>query len=265
MAGFGLGNFTSFYPGDNPNLNNKTDPKHTWIPTNTWILNAVEQGLLEKPIFSVNLGNRTENAANLSVSGFLALGGAPLDGLPYTGVWAHSSVAPETYAPWGLKNKYTHWNVRPDGFLIDQTFVPWKPGNFTDSGNEIFTILDTETPLSYITNDTVQVIAKAMQPPAFWSVPDVAYIAMCNATVPKVSIRINGTDLPIGKRELIPGGPLYQAVNSTTLCLLGWQPPYPTSDGSGAPYLLGATFYRNVLAVHDVENLRMSYASLKWD
>lgn len=265
ISGWGLGNYTSFYPGDDPKLNNKTDPNHTWIPTNTWILNAVEQGLLEKPIFAVNIGNRTENAANLTASGFVALGGVPLEGLPYTGVWAHSSITPETYEPWGLKNKYTHWNVKPDGFLIDKTFVPWKPGNFAIGGNEIFTIIDTGAAWSYITNDTAQVIANAMNPPATWSVPDGAYVAMCNATVPEVSVRINGTDLPISKRDVLLDGYLGQANNSTTLCWLGLQPAFQNPSGGAAPYILGATFHRNVLVVHDVGNLRLSFASLKWN
>ncbi|EMD62740.1 hypothetical protein COCSADRAFT_94461, partial [Bipolaris sorokiniana ND90Pr] len=264
IIGWGLGNYTAYYPGDNPDLDNKTDPNHSWIPTKTWILNAVDQGLLEKPIFSVNLGNRTENAANLSVSGFVAVGGAPLDGLPFTGVWAQSKVSTTTYAPWGVKNKYTHWNVRPDGFTINQTFVPWVPGVFADSGQEIFTLTDTGTPWSYVTDETAKAIAEAIQPPAYYSVYDSAYVANCNATAPHVSIRINGTDLPINKRDVLLDGWLGQANDSTTLCWLGFQPALQPKVGGTAPYLLGNTFLRNVLAVHDVGNFRMLFASLKW-
>jgi hypothetical protein len=264
MTGWGLGNFTHIYPGDDPSGDNRTDPNHTWIPTNTWIMNAVEQGLLEKPIFSLNLGNRTEKAKNLTTAGFVALGGVPLEGLPYTGVWAESKVIPETVLSWGMKDKYSHWNVRPDGFLVGQTFVPWSPGNFAQGGNEVFTVIDSGTPWSYITNETVQVIAKAIEPPATWSAPDSAYVAMCNATVPHVSIRINGTDLPLSRREIILDGWLGQANDSPTLCWLGFQPLFKPKDGPSAPYILGATFLRNVLAVHDLGNFRMAFASLKW-
>ncbi|EUC43041.1 hypothetical protein COCMIDRAFT_28414 [Bipolaris oryzae ATCC 44560] len=256
-------NMTSGIIGNDSSLDNKTDPNHTWIPTKTWLQNAVDQGLLERPIFSVNLGNRTENAANLSVSGFVAVGGAPLDGLPFTGVWAQSKVRPTTYAPWGVKNKYTHWNVRPDGFRVNQTFIPWVPGVFVD-GEEIFTITDTGTPWSYITDETAKAIAEAIQPPAYYSMYDSAYVANCNATVPEVSLRINGTDLPISKRDILLDGWLGQANDSTVLCWLGFQPSLQPKAGGTAPFLLGATFLRNVLAVHDVGNFRMLFASLKW-
>ncbi|EUC33610.1 hypothetical protein COCCADRAFT_95561 [Bipolaris zeicola 26-R-13] len=263
IIGWGLGNYTAYYPGDNSDLDNKTDPNHTWIATKTWIQNAVEQGLVEKPIFSVNLGNRTENAANLSTSGFVAVGGAPLDGLPFTGVWAQSKVSTTTFAPWSVKNKYTHWNTRPDGFTINQTFVPWVPGVFADGG-EIFTILDTGTPWSYVPDDAAKAIAEAIQPPAYYSVYDSSYIANCNATVPHVSLRINGTDLPINKRDVLLDGWLGHANGSTVLCWLGFQPALQPKVGGTAPFLLGNTFLRNVLAVHDLGNLRMLFASLKW-
>lgn len=264
MTGWGLGNYTAIYPGVDQKLNNKTDPQHTWIASNTWILNAVEQGLIEKPIFSVNLGNRTTNPANLTVSGFVALGGVPLEGLPFTGIWANFSISPETYAPWGVNNEYTHWNIKPDGFLIDETFVPWKPGTFEGVGGEMFTIIDTGTTWSYITNETVQTIARFMQPPAVWSPPDSAWINLCNATVPQVNIRINGTDLPISKRDVLLDGFQGQVNDTTTLCWLGYQPSNVSAAGGSSPYLLGDTFLRNVLAVHDVGNLRMALASLEW-
>ncbi|EOA88548.1 uncharacterized protein SETTUDRAFT_27350 [Exserohilum turcica Et28A] len=264
IMGWGLGNYTSYYSGNDPSLDDATDPKHTWIPTNTWIQNAVKEGLLEKPIFSVNLGNRTENAANLSISGFVAVGGAPLKGLPYTGVWANSAVHTETYQGWGLKNKYSHWNVRPDGFQIGENFIEWSPGTFANTDDEVFTVIDTGAAWTYVTNETAVAIANSLQPPATWSPYDTAYIALCNATVPKISIRINGTNLPINKRDILMDGWAGQANTSTTLCWLGYQPVLQPKRGGSAPYILGDTFLRNVLAVFDVGNLRMAFASLDW-
>lgn len=235
-----------------------------------WLETAFEQGLVAKPIFSVVLGKRGKTYPDLSVTGFLTIGGAPSSSsLPLTGVYATTPILKETFAHFQLENEYVHYVIRPDGFVVNGKLIAWAPGTSagTHYGNsqERFTILDTGTTYTRLPKALVETVAAAFSPPAFFSQDDGLWEVSCNAKIPHVAIRINGTDLPFAPSDVLVDGTLGVVDAQKQICIMGFQEPPTPPWGGDLPYILGANFYRNVLAVHDIGNKVMTFGALKWE
>jgi hypothetical protein len=235
-----------------------------------WLETAFEQGLVAKPIFSVVLGKRGKTDPDLSAVGFLTIGGAPSSSsLPLTGVYATTPILKETFDHFQLENEYVHYVLRPDGFTVNGEFVAWAPGNsigthYGDS-QERFTIVDTGTAFSRLPKSLVDTIAAAFSPPAFFSQDTGQWEVSCNATTPHVAIRINGTDLPFALSDVLVDGTLGVVDSQKQICVMGFQEPPTPPWGGELPYILGANFLRNVLAIHDIGNKVMTFGALKWE
>jgi hypothetical protein len=225
--------------------------------------------LVPKPIFSVVLGKRGKNDPDLSATGFLTIGGAPpSSSLPLTGVYATTPIHKETFDHYQLENEFVHYAIRPDGFVVNGNSISWAPGtsagtHYGDS-QERFTILDTGTAYTYLPKALVDTIAAAFTPPAFFSDEDGIWEVSCNAKTPSVAIRINGTEFPFASSDVLIDGTLGVVDAEKNICVMGFQEPFTPPWGGDLPYILGANFYRNVLAVHDIGKKVMTFGALKW-
>jgi hypothetical protein len=265
-VGWGLGATTAIYEGADPSQ----DGGKKAISVKPWVQTAFEEGLIAKPIFSVVLGKRGRNDSDLSATGFLTIGGAPSSSsLPLTGVYATTPVLKETFDHYQLENEYVHYAIRPDGFVVNGKFIAWAPGtsagtHYGDS-QERFTILDTGTTFTTLPTALLNTIAAAFSPPAFFSQDDGSWEVSCNATVPSVAIRINGTNLPFASTDVLVDGDLGTVDAQKQICMMGFQEPPTPPWGGDLPYILGANFYRNLLAVHDIVNKVMTFGALEWE
>jgi hypothetical protein len=226
--------------------------------------------LVAKPIFSVVLGKSGRNDPDLSVTGFLTIGGAPSSSsLPLTGAYATTPIHKETFDHFQLDNEYVHYAIRPDGFVVNGKFIAWAPGNsagthYGDS-QERFTILDTGTTFTTLPTALVDTVAAAFSPPAFFNQDDGLWEVSCNAKTPSVAIRINGTDLPFASSNVLIDGTLGVIDQQKQICTMGFQEPPTPPWGGDLPFILGANFYRNVLVVHDIGNKVITFGALKWE
>ena len=92
-------------------------------------------------------------------------------------------------------------------------------------------------------------------PPAAWYPHGGGIFANCNATTPKVGMRLGDKTFYFSPADLLRQND--RDLETGTKCLLGIQDPYV------GPYILGITFLSNVVAVFDVGNQEMRFAQRK--
>ena len=92
-------------------------------------------------------------------------------------------------------------------------------------------------------------------PPAAWYGAGGAVFAPCNATTPKVGLRIGDQTHYFSHEDLLRQSDRDRETG--TLCVVGIQDPYV------GPYVLGISFLSNVVAVFDVGAKEMRFASRK--
>ena len=74
----------------------------------------------------------------------------------------------------------------------------------------------------------------------------------CDAAAPRLGVRVGGASLPINPRDLL----FRDFVDPLSgLCMTG------VASGGAGPFILGAVFLQNVLAVFDVGNAEMRFLS----
>ncbi|MGI4850515.1 MAG: pepsin-like aspartyl protease [Janthinobacterium lividum] len=78
------------------------------------------------------------------------------------------------------------------------------------------------------------------------------FIISCDATAPTIGIQINGTVFTIDPVDMILYG-------DGEVCITGVQDG--GAEGSGALYILGDVFLKNVVAVYDLGAEEMSFAA----
>ncbi|TVY32137.1 putative aspartic-type endopeptidase, partial [Lachnellula occidentalis] len=118
-------------------------------------------------------------------------------------------------------------------------------------GSAIEYIIDSGTTLNYIPTSAAAAINAAFVPPAKYSAAGGAYIVACNATVPAVSVVIEGTAFPIHALDMV-------LRNSDGTCVSAW------NDGGASSsrdlYILGEAFMKNVVSLFDVGAASMQFA-----
>ena len=92
-------------------------------------------------------------------------------------------------------------------------------------------------------------------PPAEWYGRGGGIFAPCNATTPRVGMRIGDNTYYFTPSDLLRQNDRDRETG--TRCLVGIQDPYV------GPYILGLTFLSNVVAVFDIGNQEMRFASRK--
>lgn len=90
-------------------------------------------------------------------------------------------------------------------------------------------------------------------PPAAWLGSGGASYAPCNATVPQVGVRFGTQTYFFSPKDLLNQN--IRDVETGKLCRVGLY------DAEVGPYILGMTFLNNVVAVFDIGNNEMRFAS----
>lgn len=90
-------------------------------------------------------------------------------------------------------------------------------------------------------------------PPALFSYMAGGFLTTCDAVAPRVAVVIGGTPFYLNPEDLI-----FRSVpveSTADLCMTAF------GDGSSGPFVLGDAFLKNVLAVFDVGESVMQFAS----
>lgn len=79
-----------------------------------------------------------------------------------------------------------------------------------------------------------------------------SYFTSCNAVPPRVAVVIDDTELWLNPEDLMLGN-MRNPLNGMCMTAI--------SSGGSGPYILGDVFLQNVLAVFDVDDAVMQFAS----
>lgn len=268
LMGWSFPTLTSAYPGTDPSKDNR---KITGVKNyNPFIFNAIEQAGVN-PMFGYAFSKRTESQDG-QVGGQLAIGGVPNVA---HGAWTSTPIkimALSPKAPPEASQKYTFYTVIPDGFAIakppndskrntdaaDQGYFDYSDAATSAAmpayPNSEPMIVDSGTTVSYLPRDIAMKYASMTKPAARWNKEGHLYQVPCNAWVPNLSVRIAGQDLWYNREDLLLTGELGQDPYDKSYCNLGVQP------APGPPFVLGGTFLRAVVTVHDLGQHKIWFA-----
>lgn len=217
-------------------------------PYYPFFFNAANQGLVS-PVFSLALGS---NAAGESISaGRLVLGGIPSD-IQLLSPWATVPLAtvqfPATPSP---GKNFSYYTIIPDDFVVNNRPL-YSSSSSTAARTPI--ILDSGTTLIYLPSSIVRVINQAFSPPSQYVPSSGMWENDCDARPPSFAVRIGGRDFFLKGSDLL----LPQNVGvdpQTGGCICGVQ------EGDDGTNILGDAFLRNVVAVFDLGEARISLAA----
>jgi len=199
-------------------------------------LNAVAQGLVPQPIFTVYLETLTANESTTvdpaPAGGIFTFGGLDATNCGDVVGWADLSTA-------------SFWQFPYDSINVGSKSV-------TIGGYDV--ISDSGTSLLLGDTDIVKAVGKAVGK-AKWVAAWGVFTVACDATYSPVTFVINGSsynltstvlnvDIGLGKNK----------------CLFGAIPVDGLSDNMGIDWILGDPFIRQYCAVHDVFNQRIGFA-----
>ncbi|KAJ4414927.1 hypothetical protein N0V82_007639 [Gnomoniopsis sp. IMI 355080] len=198
--------------------------------------NMVAQGLVNN-YFSIAI---SRNAPD----GVLGLGGVPehLAGVDFSTLAMTDIIIANLVDDDSTSSDYSFYTIIPDGWLF---------GTSTDD-RKVPYIIDTGTTLTYLPQELSDAINNAFEPPAIYDFMFGSYFTSCDAVPPRVAVVIDDTQLWLNPEDLM----LNQLRNPLTgLCMT------TISSGGSGPYILGDVFLQNVLAVFDVDDGVMQFAS----
>ncbi|KAK0629418.1 aspartic peptidase domain-containing protein [Bombardia bombarda] len=115
-------------------------------------------------------------------------------------------------------------------------------------------LIDVGATLSVLPKELVMALYESFDPPAKYMSSRGLFYALCNATVPEFGVQIGTSIFYFAPEDL-----LRQNARDPTneYCRIG------VTDSYFGPYVLGVTFLSNVVAVFDVGNNEMRFASRK--
>ncbi|EED14968.1 aspartic-type endopeptidase, putative [Talaromyces stipitatus ATCC 10500] len=172
-------------------------------------------------------------------AGYLTLGGLP----PIDFDETFTSTPILITSIQGYPKAYDFYTVEVDSINLN--------GKALSGGSGAMYIVDSGTTLNYYPTSMANEINAAFSPPATYSADEGAYVVSCNATAPKHSITIGGTEFIINPLDMI-----LNVGNNT--CISGI-----IDGGSNASedlYILGDVFQKNVVSVFDVGAVEMRFA-----
>ena len=193
------------------------------------------------PIFSLAIERDLEGA-----SGYLALGGVP----PISFVQDFTSTPILVTKIAGYPSAYDFYTININDVVLDNVSLP------SSGGKEIQYIVDSGTTLNYYPTDIANAVNAKYVPPAVYSEDDEAYIVDCNAKAPGMGVTISGKTFWINELDMI----LLAGTdaNGNDVCITG------VNDGGSLitedVYILGDTFFKNVVAVFDVGAVELKFA-----
>ncbi|OJJ69568.1 hypothetical protein ASPBRDRAFT_131051 [Aspergillus brasiliensis CBS 101740] len=235
---------TFAYPGTNVSADRQAN-RFNYNPVFTTMYEA---GLVS-PVFSLAVSRDTESA------GYLAFGGLPPATPKATSFVSTPIETLTTYFPGYNYSGYAFYTITVDefvgaGFTGTRSAEVEGTGQWHNVGNTTAfqMIVDSGTTLLDVPDQVADSINAQFHPPATYSADFGAYMVSCNATPPTIGIRIAGHVFPISPQDLIfddGQGACFSGVNRAGASLT----------------VLGIVFLRNVVAVFDVGNTVMHFAS----
>jgi hypothetical protein len=193
--------------------------------------NAIDQGLLDPPIFTVYMA--TEGGTNVDLTeggGVFTFGGLDTDNcgdvIDYTDL-----------------SDGDFWN-----FEIDSVNV----GTAYKNNKDVVVITDSGTSLLIGTTKTIKGIAKAVK--AKWNSNYDVYTIACDATYDPITFVINGIQYNLTSAVLT----MDIGFDGNTCLFAG----YPLNmDGWGLDWILGVPWNRQFCTIHDIGQMRIGFAT----
>nr|GAT57244.1 acid protease [Mycena chlorophos] len=240
VLGLAFPGLTSVYSDDSG--------KH--LPYNPFFVNAVQQGAVKNPYFSIALDRPTleqqEHDPFVPNLGQLSLGGVvPVSTQGKTVALPVIGYAPDAngfFVP-TLNTSATAYRLLWYSVLVDGYIFPGSDDVATASNSTIF---DSGTTVNYVPSP----VAVAYN--AHWAVLDEEsgnYVVDCAETrPPPFSVLLAGTEFVVdGKDMVVVNG---RDAEGNTVCISGVQDGGPVSEGS--TFILGDVFLHNVVITHNV-------------
>ncbi|KAK4182961.1 putative eukaryotic aspartyl protease [Podospora australis] len=204
------------------------------------------------PLFSIALSRHENQGAGegtgIQEQSYLALGGLPPVEVDEAS-WERTPILGVNAIPeWGFEEKDLGlYIIKPDGWVYGKESVPLVVNN-----TQVPVLIDAGATLSLLPRHLVQNLYAAFDPPAKYLSTNGLFFALCNATVPKFGVIIGKNTFYFSPDDL-----LRQTARdpSGEYCRIG------VTDVSGGPYVLGVSWMTNVVAVFDIENTEMRFAS----
>ncbi|KAF3765622.1 acid protease [Cryphonectria parasitica EP155] len=196
----------------------------------------VDQGLVEN-YFSVAISRHASGGA-------LAFGGVPddLDGVDYSSMGMTDIIIANIGNDETTAYEYSFYTIIPGGWIF---------GSSTDN-RKIPYIVDSGTTLIYLPLDLADAINNAFEPPAEYDFLYGSYLTTCDAAPPRLAIVIDNTPFWLHPEDLI----LRDSQDPLSgLCMTA------IATSEDGPFILGDAFLKNVLAVFDVDDAVMQFAS----
>nr|CDP28819.1 Putative Eukaryotic aspartyl protease [Podospora anserina S mat+] len=221
------------------------------------------------PLFSIALsresGNQGEPDGEVRTpeGSYLALGGLPPVEVDEES-WARTKIHGVDAIPeWMFEQSDLGlYIIKPDSWVYgreteDVTPAEADQGAVTTHGlttntTQFPVLIDVGATLSLLPKGLVQKLYAAFDPPAKYLSTNGLFFALCNATIPKFGVNIGENTFYFAPEDL-----LRQTARdpSGEYCRIG------VTDVNGGPYVLGVSFLSSVVAVFDIENTEMRFAS----
>ncbi|KAK3386740.1 aspartic peptidase domain-containing protein [Podospora didyma] len=193
----------------------------------------VDQGLVP-PIFSVAIDRN-------SSTGMLAWGGiAPATGADFSQVATLDLIITNLIDLPATAYEYSFYTIIPDSWQYDSVSDTRKLPYIVDSG----------TTLCYLPPQIAEAINNAFQPAAVYLWMYGAFFTSCNATPPRISVKLGGINFYFNPVDLI-----YRNMVDplTGMCMTA------IASGGSGPFILGDAFMQNAVAVFDVGEAKMRF------
>ena len=243
LVGLAYPFLTKAYPGNNPSAdvacNDTVGASNTSCNEQHYspLLSTIFAKGLTPPLFAFAISRSAPKA------GVMTVGGLPDLHEPSINV---TSQSVEAIVPIEKYDGLQHYSW----FVITVDSLNY-PGAAAGAGKGQW-VVDSGTIQTLVGKEQARYINTLFNPPAQYNETLGLYLVECNATAPDFGVEIGGKFFNFNSKDMILSG------QGDTVCESAIQPS--TTAGSYPP-ILGSTFFRNVLAVFDVGESQMTFAS----
>ena len=249
LIGFAFPDETTAYAGTIPAMDTKA------IAYNPILTNLFSKGYVA-PLFSLAL-ERSSETSGFAAGGLLAIGGLPPVRFSPTFASAPFQLVAvkELNHPGATKPQYQFYTIIINGFTYRRSQEPsWiHPNSFDPPTNKSRTpvVIDSGTSLIYLPTAISIAVNALFDPPALYDANADGFYVNCSAKAPEFGVQIGEQTFFLNAKDLIiPAGSA-----EGTLCLTS------IGDAGYGSSILGAPFFKNVLAVFDVGASEMRFAA----
>ncbi len=252
LIGFAFPDVTAAYAGTIPAM----DTLHTKrIIYNPILTNLFSKGYVA-PLFSLAL-ERSSEPSGFAAGGLLAIGGLPPVRFSPTFASAPFQLVTvnELNHPGATKPQYQFYTIIINGITYQRSQEPSliHPNSFDPPTNKsrISVLIDSGTSLIFLPTAFAIAVNALFDPPALYYANAGAFYTNCSAKAPEFGVQIGEQTFFLNAKDLI----ITAGSAPGTLC------PTSIGDAGYGSTVLGAPFFKNVLAVFDVGASEMRFAA----